>query len=93
MNAFLTDLLKHAGATTMFAFTTARMPLQAIAFSLPLLMGEAARPFTQTDIASLAVIGGHPRRQERGRRAAGGAEGQGRVIDLPATSPPSAHRL
>ena len=56
MNAFLTDLLKHAGATTMFAVTTARMPLQAIAFSLPLLMGEAARPFTQTDIASLAVI-------------------------------------
>jgi hypothetical protein len=56
MNMFLTDLLKHAGSTTMFAVTTVRMPIQAIAFSLPMLMGEAAKPFTTNDIMSLVVI-------------------------------------
>eukprot|EP00936_MAST-01D_sp_MAST-1D-sp1_P002864 g2864.t1 len=56
MNVFLTGLLKHAGSTLMFAVTTVKMPMQAIAFSLPLFMGTAAQPFALRDAIGLAIM-------------------------------------
>eukprot|EP00937_MAST-01D_sp_MAST-1D-sp2_P006808 g6808.t1 len=56
LNYILTELLKHAGATTTVAVMTMAMPIQALAFSLPAVMGEAAKPFAQEDLAGLAVI-------------------------------------
>ena len=56
MNVFLTGLLKHAGSTLMFAVTTVKMPMQAIAFSLLLFMGTAAQPFALRDAIGLAIM-------------------------------------
>jgi hypothetical protein len=56
MNVFMTGMLKTSGSTTMFAVMTVRMPMQAMAFSLPALMGAAAKPFSSSDVVSLVVI-------------------------------------
>ncbi|CAJ1416261.1 unnamed protein product [Effrenium voratum] len=55
-NVFAVLVIKHGSAAMSFMVSTLRMPLSAIAFSSPLIMGEDAVPCQLHDFLSVVVI-------------------------------------
>eukprot|EP00735_Rhodelphis_limneticus_P015197 TRINITY_DN937_c0_g1::TRINITY_DN937_c0_g1_i1::g.16154::m.16154 TRINITY_DN937_c0_g1::TRINITY_DN937_c0_g1_i1::g.16154 ORF type:complete len:425 (-),score=113.75,sp/Q9GSB0/CRTP1_DICDI/37.16/2e-73,CRT-like/PF08627.5/8.9e-14,CRT-like/PF08627.5/8.3e+03,DUF914/PF06027.7/5.3e-07,DUF914/PF06027.7/11,EamA/PF00892.15/2.9e+02,EamA/PF00892.15/2.7e-05,EamA/PF00892.15/4.2e+03,EamA/PF00892.15/4.3e+03,EmrE/PF13536.1/5.1e+03,EmrE/PF13536.1/3e-05,EmrE/PF13536.1/2.9e+03,EmrE/PF13536.1/4.1e+02,UAA/PF08449.6/31,UAA/P len=55
-NILLVLVIKHGSAALMYIVSTVRLPLANIAFSLPLIMGAAAVPMNNYDVAALLVI-------------------------------------
>jgi drug/metabolite transporter (DMT)-like permease len=55
LNVVMMMMVKRAGATLMFGVTTLTTPLNALAFSLPILMGEEAEPIKFASVVGLCI--------------------------------------